>query len=68
MAFYLLSVGPSELLWKRGLISESVLRIVYFPLLAVGGTQLEKPLAWYCELWTGKAVPCCPDEMEGVGR
>ena len=69
VAFYLLSVGPSEWLWKRGFVSESVLRVVYFPLLAVDGTRLERPLAWYCELWVGRATPCCPDEVaESIQR
>ena len=68
VVLYLLGVGPSELLWRRGLVSESALRVVYFPLLAVGGTPLEKPLDWYCELWTDKSMPCCPDEIDHVHR
>ena len=63
VAVYLLSVGPTEWLWKRGFVSEGVLRVVYFPLLAVDGTPLERPLSWYCELWVGRATPCCPDEV-----
>jgi hypothetical protein len=36
---------------------------VYLTLLAVDGTWLERPLAWYCELWTGTPTPSCPDEV-----
>jgi len=68
VTLYLLSVGPSELIWKRRLVSESVLRVVYFPLLAVDGTRFERPLVWYCELWAGRAIPACPDEQKTVQR
>jgi hypothetical protein len=63
VVLYLFSVGPSEVLWKRGLVSESVLRAVYCPLLPIAGTSFERPLAWYCDLWTGRTAPCCPDEV-----
>jgi hypothetical protein len=68
VALYLLSVGPSELLCQRGLVPEYVLRIVYFPFLAVNDTPLERPVGWYCELWTGRAMPACPDELESAQK
>ena len=52
---YVLSLGPAEWLWRHKIVSEKLLRIVYWPARFIDGSPLAGPVEWYCDLWVGRS-------------
>lgn len=49
---YVLSVGPSLVIWKKFPKTQPAMLEIYFPLIWLEGhTVLQKPLEWYADLW-----------------